>query len=50
MFDASIQYGLKQVYATSPLFFNSALEYANLKVQEQKGTGIEWDTPASGAC
>jgi hypothetical protein len=39
----SVQNGLKQGVALSPLLFNFALEYAIRKAQES-GTEIKWDT------
>jgi hypothetical protein len=47
----SIENGLKQGDALSPLLLNSALEYAIRTVQEKEGrTETEWDTSASGLC
>jgi hypothetical protein len=43
----SIQNGLKQGYALSPLLFKFTLAYAITKVQKRPGwTEIEWDTSA----
>jgi hypothetical protein len=45
-----IENGLKQGDALLPLLFNFNLEYTFRKVRENRGTGTEWDTSASGLC
>jgi hypothetical protein len=44
------QNGLKQRDALSALLFNFSLEYGIKKAHENRGTGTEWDTSASGLC
>jgi hypothetical protein len=44
----TVQNGLKQGDALSPLLFNFGLDYAIRRVQEEGQT--EWDTSASGLC
>jgi hypothetical protein len=47
----TVQNGLKQGDALSPLLFNLALEYAIRRVQEKKvRIETEWDTSTSGLC
>jgi hypothetical protein len=46
----TVQNGLKQGDALSPLFFNFALEYAIRRVQETGRTKTEWNTSVSSLC